>query len=382
MQRVSVSVSAIVSVILAVACSSKPQTPPATTTGGSFTAGTSYSAGPGPNPVGVIPRAMLHDGQRNKDLEMSIEYPTRNGPYPVVIFSHAFGGSNTNYVALTEYWTSHGYVCIRPKHADAGAVSDPKIALAEWRKQSETNWRDRARDVTFIIDSLGALEEKYPELRDRMDHGRIGVGGHAYGAFTTMLLAGTKVFGSGATFSVADTRIKAAIAMSPQGAGDAPGLTAESWRDVHVPILYMSGTLDTLGDGDDAARRHDAFQYSPAGDKYFVSIEGARTQSFLGRFDLTDDDLRRAPTGSAPYFRDPRDPIDPNYPQNYPQDYQNPMRGSGPAYGRERRIFNTIKGTTRAFWDAYLKDNKNGREFLASPGLRSDAGTTGAVEVK
>lgn len=394
MRRAHGSLSTMIGLALLAACSSKPQTAPVTTTGATG-GGSSYSAGSGPNPVGVIPRAIVHDPQRNKDLEMSIEYPTRNGPYPVIIFSHAFGGSNLGYVALTEYWASHGYVCIRPKHADAGAVVDPKNEVAEGRKRNasmalswasgpESNWRDRARDVTFIIDSLAMLEQQYPELRDRMDHAKIGVGGHSYGAFTTMQLAGMKVVINGTPVNVADPRIKAAIAMSPQGVGDVGGLTPESWRDVRLPILYMTGTQDKLAEDDAVERRHDAFQYSPAGDKYFVSIEGARSTSFVGRFDITDDDLRRTPMNAPPIYdpRDPRDPNNPNNPNYYPPQQNQMNRGSGPVYGRERNIFNTIKATSRAFWDAYLKDDKAGREFLKSTSLRSDVGSMGAVEVK
>src|SRR5260370_32775335 len=81
-----------------------------------------YSADMGPSPVGVIPSAILHDAQRNKDLEVSIEYPTRGGPFPIVVFSHGYGSSNKAYEPLISYWTSNGYVCIRPSHADAGAI--------------------------------------------------------------------------------------------------------------------------------------------------------------------------------------------------------------------------------------------------------------------
>src|SRR5258706_8983732 len=42
--------------------------------------------------VGVIPDASLHDGHRNKDLPISIDYPIYGGPYPVFIFSHRYGG--------------------------------------------------------------------------------------------------------------------------------------------------------------------------------------------------------------------------------------------------------------------------------------------------
>src|SRR5437868_12994005 len=109
-----------VALLLVVACagSPNPQQPAMT-----VMSGPSYASGPGTNPVGAIPNAVLHDQQRNKDLEMVIEYPTRGGPHPVIIFSHGYGGSKDSYAALTEFWTSHGYVCIKPSHADAGVLA-------------------------------------------------------------------------------------------------------------------------------------------------------------------------------------------------------------------------------------------------------------------
>src|SRR3989441_1514779 len=83
-----------------------------------------YSADVGPSPVGVIPTTTLHDAQRNKEVEVSIEYPTRGGPFPIIVFSHGYGSSNRAYEPLISYWTSNGYVCIRPAHADAGALRD------------------------------------------------------------------------------------------------------------------------------------------------------------------------------------------------------------------------------------------------------------------
>src|SRR4051795_4866220 len=71
-----------------------------------------------PSPVGVIPTTLLHDAQRNKDIDVSIEYPTRGGPFPVVAFSHAYGSTNRGYESMVANWTGHGYVVIRPLHAD------------------------------------------------------------------------------------------------------------------------------------------------------------------------------------------------------------------------------------------------------------------------
>src|SRR2546423_321706 len=144
-------------------------------------------AGGEPSPVGVIPTTLLHDAQRNKDLDVSIEYPTRGGPFPVIILSHGYGSSTRGYESLVANWTGHGYVVIRPSHADAGAMREaprdvtpprgerrdergrngrgqqptpqppafrPNPAEDIWDKEREPQWRDRARDISLVIDAL------------------------------------------------------------------------------------------------------------------------------------------------------------------------------------------------------------------------------------
>src|SRR6202162_3810888 len=123
----------LISFTLAAACSSSQNTP--TTTAPAPMAIGNYNSDAGPSPVGVIPVGVLHDAQRNKDLELSIEYPTRGGPFPVIVFSHGYGSSDRGYEALISYWTSYGYVCIRPSHADAGSMRDTLREALERRPE-------------------------------------------------------------------------------------------------------------------------------------------------------------------------------------------------------------------------------------------------------
>src|SRR5438477_1814153 len=142
-------------------------------------------------PVGSIPSATLHDPQRNKDLSMAIEYPTRGGPYPVIVFSHGYGSSSEGYIGLTEYWVGRGYVVIKPSHADAGALRkiitarraqrreeienaraagsiskrqaqkqeseirvDDALGESIWANQTPADWENRVRDIRLILDSF------------------------------------------------------------------------------------------------------------------------------------------------------------------------------------------------------------------------------------
>src|SRR5438309_7074189 len=129
--------------VIAAACSSsgpnQSATAPVTLSVGG------YSADMGPSPVGVIPSAMIHDAARNKELEVSIEYPTRGGPFPIIVFSHGYGSSDRGYEPLISHWTSNGYVCIRPSHADAAA---PRDTIREALERPAPRSQSRQRGIT------------------------------------------------------------------------------------------------------------------------------------------------------------------------------------------------------------------------------------------
>lgn len=322
-----------------------------------------YSTEAGPFAVGVIPEGVLHDAQRNKDLPISVEYPIRGTNHPVIIFSHALGLSKTQYLGLSSYWASFGYVVIRPSHADAGSAARLRDSSTPPPAQTPAQWRDRARDITFIIDSFPQLEQQYPELAGKIDHTKIGVGGHSYGAFTTMLLAGTAPVSGGAPLRLADPRIKAFIAMSPQGVDATSGLTQESWRDVRSPVLFMTGSADARPN-EPADWRRQAFENSPAGDKYFVSIEGAGNTSFTGQY--SEPRAMDRPTNMNP----PMSSTDPAAAQRAQIDAQS--RRGGAAFERERFTFGTIRLVSLAFWDAYLQNRTEGRDYLQKLSSRPD----------
>lgn len=309
-----------------------------------------YSGGVGESPVGVIPDVTLRDAQRGRDVVMTIEYPTRGGPVPVIVFSHGFGGSNRGYVGLSSYWASQGYVVIKPTHADAGKLRDLQNVEDIWESQTPADWSARVRDVVFVIDSLEKLEEQYPELKGKVDRARVGVGGHSYGAHTAMLVGGGRTFPGGARY--ADPRVKAIVAMSPQGPAANRGLTPESWAELKIPALFMTGTLDRGVSEDETPEwRRQAFALAPAGEKWFVSVEGARHASFSGR----RSDLLERQASQDTFLGTERERVARAEAQRART--QN-------ASGREKAIFESIRVVSLAFWDAYLRGDAAGRELL------------------
>lgn len=311
-----------------------------------------YGTNAGTSPVGTIPDALLKDATRDRAVKVTIEYPTRGGPHPVIILSHANTLSNRSYPGLTAHWASYGYVVIRPAHLDTPSPDDLTVA----------EWRTRARDVSAVIDALPALPAQYPELEGKLDSTRIGVAGHARGAVTAMMLGGVRVFPGPVSF--ADSRVKAIVAMSPAGPMQQWGLTNESFSELRVPALFLSGSGDTgTGEGETPEWRQQAFELAPAGDKWLILLEGIRTGTFTGQAGPLHD---RAVPITADVPIDPR--IDPNAARR-PVYVETPSRAR-PADVNQRALFISARALALAFFDTYLKGETGGREFLEQADAR------------
>lgn len=135
---------------------------------------------------------MLAAPDRGQDLHVRVSAPITGRDLPVIVFSHGFGSSMDGYEPLVDFWAGHGFVVIQPTHLDshtrALAPDDPRTPLI---------WRIRIDDLTGILDQLDAIEGAVPELAGRVDHDRIAIAGHSWGAQTASALAGARVLDAG-----------------------------------------------------------------------------------------------------------------------------------------------------------------------------------------
>ncbi len=215
-----------------------------------------------PHPVAVIEKLVLHDGKRNKDVTLRITYPDADGPFPVLLLAHAVRRNREDFKPLAEHWAANGYVVLQADHADTGKIG--------------ADWRDRARDMSFMIDSLGAIESKVPKLASKMDATRIGAGGHLIGAYAACALVGMKGKGFGPgnqTEDFTDPRVDAALLLSPQGSGQE--LNENSWEEIDKPMLVAAGSsTPSRRTSNPAEWRTEPYRFAKPGDKYLLWIEG------------------------------------------------------------------------------------------------------------
>ncbi len=224
---------------------------------------------------------------------------------------------------LTELWASHGYVTIQPDHADSRALGVKVGDQSVFR-----DWQSRPADVSFILDSLSEIEATVPALKGKLDAKRIGMSGHSYGANTAQLVGGAKTYFGSQERSYADPRVTAVAMLSGQGPGEM--LTEKSWEHFTKPFLVMTGSRDgPTRTGQPAVWRKKPYELSPPGDKYLLWVEGM-DHGFGGVSGLKDGLVK---------FQTNEDHV------------------------------KYTKIVTLAFWDAYLKENKEARTYLQSDNL-------------
>jgi predicted dienelactone hydrolase len=147
----------------------------------------------------------------------------------------------------------------------------------------------RPKDVSFAVNCAQEWNRSHPRLRASMDLQRIGVMGHSFGAFTTMVVCGMRPAldwlsprvepGKGLGPDQSDPRVRCGVALSPQGVGE-PFFLRDSFASLRVPLLGISGTLDKQQSGLTAENRRDAFVLWPRGPHKFVWLANARHLDF------------------------------------------------------------------------------------------------------
>lgn len=318
----------------------------------------SFTAPEGRFSVSVADDVTVRDGKRNKDLKVKVYAPDGPGRFPVIVFSHGAGGSRESFGPLARYWASHGFISIHPSHADAlvgGAATGtaPRGALGGLLNrtlESPAAWANRARDLSSVMNGLDQVEKAVPSLKGHLDRKRIGVGGHSFGGFTAMLSGGATIdlSESEKDRTYVDPRVKAILVVSGQGTGQ-QGLTARSWRKVFIPMMTVTGSEDRGIAGQGPEWKKQPFELSRPGGKYHVFLEGANHFSFGG--ELAGGGL--AAGGLGPGVR--------------------ARLGGGRRVGfgggqlrGQSDVFEAMKAASLAFWNAYLKDDPQAKEFLMS----------------
>lgn len=274
----------------------------------------------------VVPYKVYHPSPEASGYRLSLQEK-----FPVIIWSHGFGGNRDGAAFLSRFLAGQGYVLVHLTHDGTdsslweGKPGHPWDILRKVSVSRETTLA-RFHDVPFALDQLQGWAAENPEVGDFADFSNLGMSGHSFGAMTTQVMAG-QMFPDpeGHLISLKEPRFKAGILYSPVPirhlVNEEP--EAQIYGPISLPLLHMTGTEDDSPiEGFGYERRLVVHEYSGIDEKYLQVLEGGDHMVYNGtRGKLGDNPLREA---------------------------------------HEEQI----KTAALAFWDAYLKDDERARAFI------------------
>lgn len=191
-------------------------------------------------------------------------------PAPVVVLSHGFGSEPKSFDYLGEHLASYGIAAVSVEHI--GSDSDYELEIlsgAQKRTIAPAEFIERPLDIHYVLDELERLNQTDPTIEGTLDLDRVGAIGHSLGGYTTLALAGAEINANRlrqqcpnkkinlnislllqcraqklvSQQQLADSRIKAAIAISPIASGI---LGKESLTNIDIPTAIISGSEDII----------------------------------------------------------------------------------------------------------------------------------------
>lgn len=291
-----------------------------------------------------------------RKVPIKVHVPTGSGPFPVLIVSHGAGGDWDTHYAQAQHLASHGYAVLCLEHI--GSNRERLTQGFRMMQNLEAMIHDagevlaRPKDVSFAIDHAEEWNRTHEKLRGRLDLKWVGVMGHSFGAFTTMVVCGMRPAlewltprvepGWGLGPDLRDPRVKCGVALSPQGVGE-PFFIRESFSSLKMPLLGISGTHDKQQNGLSAENRREAFALWPQGAHKFLWLANAKHLDFT---DSTGANRRATPSPT-------RDDVQP-----------------------------LVRAATLLFLNAHLKADKESARQLTADALKHDLrGAVSNVEV-
>lgn len=297
-----------------------------------------YKSLRGDEDVNVVYPIQLDRPDRKVPLLVRVTWPASDGPFPLVVFSQGAVCPKNMYAAVTDHWTSHGYVTISPLHIDSETNGFGFRDLA-----GVDLLKERVADMSYVLDSLDELEQEIPALKGKIDRERIAASGHSFGGQIAMAMTGLEVLSAaGEPLPAADPRFDVAVILS--GVGQMPNIAEGAFDRYSTPVYSSGGTKDLGATGRGPIHawpwRMAAYFKTPPGDTFGVVLDEG--DHYYGGL------ICRETAGGPP----------------------------------DHEGLSIVRGTSTAFLDAYLKNDSAAKEFLANADLSEMTANRASLERK
>ncbi|MEA5462908.1 alpha/beta hydrolase [Leptothoe sp. PORK10 BA2] len=242
---------------------------------------------------------------------------------PLVVLSHGFAADRRFLTYVGQHLASHGLTVVALEHvgSNVDALNNTPIDPAALEEPSRilpaSEFLDRPRDVTYVLDRLTWMEKASPTLGGKFDPERVVLIGHSLGGYTGFALAGAQLDLSAlppfcdsltpvglspadwlqcaavdlpeVTADLRDERIVQVIAMNPL-VGRLFG--RQGLADVAVPSIILTGTKD--GVTPTLAQQLGPFHQLQGPDHHLVAVIGG-THLSVGDPDNVNEALTQVP---------------------------------------------------------------------------------------
>jgi predicted dienelactone hydrolase len=159
--------------------------------------------------------------------------PALGGPFPLILLSHGRTGMRLSYSLVCEALAARGAIVVSADH--------PGDTLFDWLTGTQTDDRtnevDRVADAHLVLDAvLDGHVEVAADVSAAIDHGRVALAGHSYGAYTAFAVA------AGTRGVAPHPEVRAVIGFQPYTRSMSDALLAR----ITAPTLLIVSELDQV----------------------------------------------------------------------------------------------------------------------------------------
>jgi predicted dienelactone hydrolase len=256
-------------------------------------------------PTATQPKPHNYGGPTNGNVAVGGVPRAGRGPYPLLVFSHGYGGGGLGAVFFTETLAARGWIVACPDHDDKHSAVrirtgqekhfDRRGLMRHAKEIAASGPGERGKylyrldEMSLVLDGM-LTSQLFGKLIDR---DRIAVGGHSFGGFTALGLSGT-------IKERHDSRIKAVLLFSTGAGGYL--FREDELRAVRIPsMLFMGEREQDQRRGSQTMSELSAKIYrNVSSPKYFLEVKGASHFSFNNRF--VDNRSARLLSGTEEQF--------------------------------------------------------------------------------
>lgn len=134
------------------------------------------------------------DRARNRMVPGDLYLPktTSTHPVPIIVISHGVAEDRTTYAYLAQHLASYGFAVAAIEHVGGDANRFRKYFSGLAPAPKPTEFLERPRDVSFLLDEIQRRAQSDPTLR-QIDVQQVGLVGHSLGGYTVLALAGAEI---------------------------------------------------------------------------------------------------------------------------------------------------------------------------------------------